>query len=404
LLIAGYFFIKLQTYIKYIPKNNMKIINSTREFLKQESASGIVMIFFALLAIILANSPLNQYYQNFINYSLKSETFETMKLKQFTKDILMVFFFFLIGLELKREACEGFLKEKSQILLPLLAAIFGMAVPAAIFYLFNYQIPELLHGWAIPSATDIAFAVCILLLVTKNFPNSAKVFLLAVAIFDDLGAILIIAFFYSTGVKILALVIAGLLVVTLFLLHKFKIKLLTPYMIFGGLLAYFLHSAGVHTTIAGVITALAIPFTDNNGNSPLKHFLHKFHYPVNFLILPLFAFVSAGVSFYGLSMEQIFASVPLGIACGLFFGKQIGIFGISFLAIKFGIAKKPEGASWIDIYIVSIIAGIGFTMSLFVGMLAYSDPILQEEVKFGVLVGSIASTIFALLVAKLAKR
>lgn len=381
----------------------MKLLKSTREYLQHESASGVVMIFFAILAILFANSQFSATYNNFIDYPLPA--FSGLLLKNFVKDVLMVFFFFLVGLELKREGCEGFLKNKSQIFLPLIAAIFGMVVPAAIFYIFNHQTPDLLHGWAIPSATDIAFAVCILLLVTKNFPNSAKIFLLAIAIFDDLGAILIIAFFYSAGVNLLYLGVCAALVLVLFLLNKFTVRVFAFYLITGGLLAYFLHAAGVHTTIAGVITALAVPYKhDAKGNSMLKKLIHKIHLPISFFVLPLFAFVSAGVSFAGLDATKLFSSVPAGIALGLFIGKQIGIFGSSFICIKLGLAKMPEGSNWLDIYIVSVLAGVGFTMSLFVGQLAYSGAELQEQVKIGVLAGSIASSLFALILAKISTR
>jgi NhaA family Na+:H+ antiporter len=375
------------------------------DFMKTESASGIVMIAFAVLALIAANSPWSGLYKEFINTSIGfgiNEAAAAEPLKVWVKDILMVFFFLIVGLELKREMREGFLSRRDQILLPLLAAAGGMFAPAVIFFAFNHGHPANLAGWAIPSATDIAFALCVLMLVGRNIPPAVKIFLLAIAIFDDLGAILIIAAFYNSSLAFtpLILALAGFLLLTL--LNRQNVTALAPYMLTGVYLWFCLYHSGIHTTIAGVAVGMAIPMRDKDRlhHSPLNHAMHLLHPWVSFVVLPIFAFTSAGVSFAGMQASDLLQPLPLGIALGLFFGKQIGIFGTAWLLVTMRLASKPEGASWMHIYGVSIIAGIGFTMSLFIGLLAFSDPQIQEMVKVGVIFGSLLSTLGGFIVLR----
>ncbi len=380
-----------------------------RKFMQMESASGIVMIFFALLAIIAANSPFSVFYKEFVNAPISfgfKDNLATEPVKNWVKDILMVFFFLIIGLELKREMCEGFLSKRDQIVLPLIAAAGGMIVPALIFLGFNYNHPETISGWAISSATDIAFALAILSLLGKGIPPAVKIFLLAVAIFDDLGAILIIASFYNTGLTILPLVLACVGIVALFLLNRSNVSLITPYMLIGIFLWFCFHHSGIHTTLAGVIVGLAIPMrdADDKHHSPLNSCMHFLHPWVSFLVIPVFAFTSAGIDLKGLSLSSFLEPLPLGIALGLFAGKQIGIFGTSWILIKTKLVSMPDSTQWKHLYAVSIIAGIGFTMSLFIGMLAFSDTHLQELAKVGVICGSLLCIIWGGIVLKFVLR
>jgi Na+:H+ antiporter, NhaA family len=374
-------------------------------FFKTESSGGLITIMAALIALIASNGSSAEWYQSFINTPITigyAEQSMTETLANWVKDVLMVFFFLLVGMELKREMLTGFLSDKKQILLPLLAAIGGMIVPAAIFMLINHETPQNWNGWAIASATDIAFAICILTLAGKGIPPALKIFLLAIAIFDDLGAILIIAIFYSGKlaiVPLLGVLGCGLL---LFVLNKLRIMLTIPYILAGIILWFCLHASGIHTTIGGVMVGMAIPLRNpkNAAYSPLNHFMHTLHPWVNFLILPIFAFVAAGVNLQTMNVNSLLSPLPLGITLGLFIGKQIGIFFSSWLIIKSGMAKLPENTNFQQIYGVSIIAGIGFTMSLFIGNLAFADPLMQEQVKLGVLSGTALSTIFGWLVLR----
>jgi NhaA family Na+:H+ antiporter len=380
-----------------------------REFMETESASGVVMIVFALLAILAANSPFSALYKDFVSSPISfgfKDAVVAEPLKNWVKDILMVFFFLIIGLELKREMCEGFLSKRDQILLPLFAAIGGMAAPAAIFFLFNHAHPETIHGWAIPSATDIAFALAVLTLLGKGIPPAVKIFLLAVAIFDDLGAILVIAAFYNSGLALAPLLLAALGIAALWLLNRTKVVVMTPYMLLGVFLWFCFYHSGIHTTLAGVIVGLMIPMRDpaDPKDSPLNRCMHFLHPWVSFIVLPIFAFTSAGVDLKGLTPESFLEPLPLGIALGLFIGKQIGIFGTSLVLIKSKLVAMPEAASWKHLYAVSIIAGIGFTMSLFIGMLAFSDPHLQEMVKVGVISGSLLCIVWGAVVLRMIKK
>ena len=388
------------------PKRGSIIPRRIREFMETESAGGIIMMLFAALAIVIANSPFADLYRHFISTPLTlsfNESVYSEPLKHWVKDVLMVFFFLLIGLELKREMVEGFLSKRDQILLPLFAALGGMAIPAFIFLSLNYQHPDTIHGWAIPSATDIAFALAVLSIAGKGIPPSVKLFLLAIAIFDDLGAIMVIALFYNTDLSVFPLLLATGGAVVLYALNRLGVTLILPYLLVGTFLWFCFHHSGIHTTLAGVIVGFAIPLhnTKRQDHSPLGDCMKLLHPWVSFMILPLFAFTSAGVDLSGLSAETLFSPLPLGIALGLFIGKPIGIFGVSFLLIKYGKVSMPESARWRDLYAVSVIAGVGFTMSLFIGMLAFSTPLIQEWVKAGVLSGSMLCIIWAALIMRL---
>lgn len=380
-----------------------------REFMETESASGVVMIAFAVLAVLAANSPFSAMYKELVGAPITfgfQDSMATHALKDWVKDILMVFFFLIIGLELKREMCEGFLSKRDQIILPLMAAAGGMAVPALIFFGFNHGSPETVHGWAIPSATDIAFALAILTLLGKGIPPAIKIFLLAVAIFDDLGAILVIAAFYNTGLAVMPLLLAAGGIAALAILNRAHIAVITPYILVGIFLWFCFYYSGIHTTLAGVIVGLMIPMRDKDDkhHSPLNSCMHFLHPWVSFVVLPIFAFTSAGVDLKGLTFSSFLEPLPLGIALGLFIGKQIGIFGTSWLLIKTKLVSMPDATQWKHLYAVSIIAGIGFTMSLFIGMLAFSDPHLQEMVKVGVISGSLLCIVWGGIVLRYVTR
>ena len=382
---------------------------SINKFFKSEISSGIIMISAAVLAMILANFSTAHWYVSLVNTPIEigfGEQTIVEPLKQWVKDVLMIFFFLLVGMELKRGMLEGALSNKKQILLPLLAAAGGMIVPAIVFLLINHDIPQHWNGWAIPSATDIAFALCILMLVGKHIPTTLKIFLLAIAIFDDLGAILIIALFYSGKLAILPLAIAAAGIAALYALNRTRIVSIYAYMTIGMVLCFSLYQGGIHTTIGGVIVGMAIPLSDhkNKSNSPLKNCIHILHPWVNFLILPIFAFTAAGISLTNFSPKLMTEPLLLGAALGLFIGKQIGIFGSTWLVVKSGFANLPKETNWKQIYGVSIIAGMGFTMSLFIDMLAFSDPIMQEQAKIGIVAGSLISAIFGWAVLRSAKK
>lgn len=343
------------------------------------------MLTAAILAIILANTNGAGFYDNFTDLT-----------KHIVNDWLMVIFFLAIALELKAEMFGGMLSNFKQILLPLLAAIGGMAVPALIYTQLN-STSGALRGWAIPTATDIAFALSILLIFGRKLPPSLKIFLLAIAIFDDLGAIGIIAFFYSDTLAMLPLGFAVLTIAALFMLNNSNNDNPKVYLLLGTLLAFLLHKTGIHTTIAGVITGLMIPKKCN------KKLMHELHPYTTFIIVPIFAFVNAGISFGGITIDHLFNRITLGIAFGLFIGKQIGIFGMSYIAIKSKLAILPKDATWRDIHIISVIAGIGFTMSLFISILAFPEDFMQEEAKFGVILGSALSALLGILLLRLRK-
>jgi len=388
--------------------NTQKISLSLKNLSQHDSAGGILLVFVAMLAMILANSPLASIYEGFLAIPLQIRVGDldiAKPLLLWVNDGLMAIFFFLVGLEIKREILSGHLSSPSQVVLPGIAAIAGIAVPALIYFGMNQYDAAAVKGWAIPSATDIAFALGVFTLFGSRVPISLKLFLLSVAIFDDLGAILIIAFFYSSELSTLSLAVAGSGLALLFFLNRFSVRSQAAYILVGVVVWVAVLKSGVHATLAGFVVALFIPLTvKNHGGHPmLKYMEHSLHPWVAFLILPLFAFANAGVSLTGVSIDALLNPIPMGIAAGLFIGKQVGIFGACWLAIKLGIAKLPEGSTWIQFYAVSVLCGIGFTMSLFIGSLAFEgqSAAYLVEVKLGVLVGSLLSALLgSVLIAR----
>ncbi len=376
-------------------------------FFKLEAASGLILLISAILALVISNSNFSELYFNTLNeyifiginnFGLK------LSLLHWINDALMAIFFFFVTLEIKREFLQGELSSRKQAILPIVGAVGGMLVPALIYIYINIKTPETLNGWAIPSATDIAFSLGILSLLGSRVPLSLKVFLTALAIIDDLGAIVIIAFFYSGD---LSLKYLGLILITfifLIVLNRFSVKKFIPFMILGLFLWFFTYKSGVHATIAGVLLASVIPHRKKEHDfSLLVKIEHSISPYVAFGIMPLFAFANAGVSLDGLSFSSLLLPVPLGILMGLFVGKQIGVFIFSFIAIKLGFAQIPSNSNWVSFYAVGILTGIGFTMSLFVGNLAFVENIQYiDGVKIGVLSGSLLSTIFGYFLLLLA--
>jgi NhaA family Na+:H+ antiporter len=370
-----------------------------REFFKLEASSGIMLLLAAALALIVSNgSYSDEYFLILKRYiTLGTESFGLkLSVLHWINDVLMAIFFFFVSLEIKREFLQGELSNPKQALLPIIGAVGGMAVPAFFYIIVNYSDSTTLNGWAIPSATDIAFSLGVLSLLGKRVPVSLKVFLTALAIIDDLGAIVIIAFFYSGNIQIIYLLLMLAAIIILILFNRFKVNSFLPYLIVGIFLWDFTHQSGVHATIAGVLLALTIPHnTKVNKNSLLLKLEHGLAPYVAFGIMPIFAFANAGVSLEGLTLATLLNPVPLGIVLGLFFGKQIGVFVLSYLSVKLKIADKPSGSTWPAFYAVSILTGIGFTMSLFVGNLAFANNMeYMDGVKIGVLAGSLLSTLF----------
>ncbi|MEM6901976.1 MAG: Na+/H+ antiporter NhaA [Pseudomonadota bacterium] len=386
-----------------------------KDFLKTEAAGGIILMITAAVALIISNSALSGAYTGLLDTKI---TFAIAGLVNIDKplllwinDGLMAIFFLLVGLEIKRELLIGELSSWKKSSLPVFTAIGGMAIPAAFYVAVNWGNPDTINGWAIPAATDIAFALGILALLGSRAPASLKIFLLALAILDDLGAITIIAVFYTEDVKMQALAVAGVSLVVLAALNLSGVKRLTPYMLVGLILWTAVLKSGVHATLAGVALAFCIPLKSKTDvdtdaitkhDSPLESLEHTLHYFVAFVVLPVFAFANAGVSLAGLEPAALLEPVPLGILLGLFFGKQVGVVGFGYLAIKTKIATLPEGVNWWQFYGVSMLAGIGFTMSLFIGNLAFSDPALATDVRLGVLSGSILSAICGYMILRLA--
>ena len=375
------------------------ITNSFKWFFKLEAASGLVLLFSAIIALIISNSSyaefyfetLNQYlFIGINNFGLK------LSVLHWINDALMAIFFFFVTLEIKREFIQGELSNIKQAMLPIIGAVGGMLVPALIYVLINFGDAETINGWAIPSATDIAFSLGVLSLLGSRVPLSLKVFLTALAIIDDLGAILIIALFYSgdLSIKYLSLVLVSFII--LLLLNKFNIKKFLPYLIVGIFLWDFTHNSGIHATIAGVLLAATIPHRKKEKDySLLIKLEHAISPYVAFGIMPLFAFANAGVSLEGLSFSSLLNKVPLGILLGLFVGKQVGVFLFSYVSIRLKFAQMPSNTSWYNFYGVGVLTGIGFTMSLFVGNLAFVENMQYlDGVKIGVLTGSLLSTLF----------
>jgi NhaA family Na+:H+ antiporter len=380
-------------------------ISVVQKFVQLESASSIILLASAIMALLISNSPLAALYEGLLNLPF-GITFGayglTKPLILWINDGLMAVFFFLIGLEIKREILEGELSSVAQIALPGFAALGGMAVPALIYCALNWQHPDNLPGWAIPAATDIAFAVGILGLAGSRVPLSLKVFLLALAILDDLGAIIIIAFFYTANLSLLSLALAGLGLAALIVLNRCNVSRLAAYVLIGIFMWVCVLKSGVHATLAGVALAFTIPIRDRKrpDRSLLRRCEHALHPWVGFAIMPIFAFANAGVSVQGLGLNIATEPVGLGIAFGLFIGKQLGVMLMVALCVGLGFARLPQGASWSQMYGVAILTGIGFTMSLFIGTLAFGDNLRAAEVRLGVLAGSILSGVIGYLVLR----
>lgn len=369
-------------------------ISVLRAFLDNASAGGIVLMFAAALAILVANTPLANAYHDGLHAYVGG-----LSVQHWINDGLMAVFFLLVGLEIKREVIDGQLSTWSRRILPGSAAIGGMVGPALVYLAFNLGPTGHPNGWAIPAATDIAFALGVLSLLGPRVPMTLKVFLTALAIIDDLGAVIIIALFYTSSLSLMALAAAAALVVALVAMNRMGVRSLWPYLLLGAALWFFVLQSGVHATLAGVVLALTIPLRPSpkrpdDMESPLHQLEHGLQPWVTFLILPIFGFANAGVSFAGMSVAQLADPVPLGIAAGLVLGKQAGVFAAAALVIRAGWAELPMYATWRQLYGVSLLCGIGFTMSLFIGLLAFpGSPLLQDEVKLGVLLGSLISAV-----------
>ncbi len=382
-----------------------KLGNALQEFIAQETSAGIILFCAAVAAMVAINSALNPYYLAFLDIpvAIQFGGLEIAKpLALWINDGLMAIFFFLVGLEVKRELLEGQLSSIEQAALPAIAAVGGMALPALVFLYFNWTIPENVNGWAIPAATDIAFALGVLALLGKHAPVSLKILLLAIAIIDDIGAIVIIALFYTAEVSGFSLLLAGGGTLLLFAMNRLGVIRTAPYILVGIFLWICVLKSGVHATLAGVIAALAIPLSAKDGSSPLKHLEHILHPWTVFLVLPIFAFANAGVSLAGLQIADLMAPLALGIAAGLVIGKQIGVFGFMYLATRIGLVKRPAGVTWLQLYGLACLTGIGFTMSLFIGNLAFVDPDQIETVKLGVISGSLISGVLGYCILRFA--
>jgi NhaA family Na+:H+ antiporter len=375
-------------------------------FFHHEAAGGLILMAAALAALLIDNSPLSWLYALFLDtpVGVRAGPLALEKpLLLWINDGLMAVFFFLVGLEIKRELLRGELSSRAQATLPAVAAAGGMAAPALIYVAFNIGDPVGLRGWAIPAATDIAFAVGVLALFGNRVPSSLKIFLLALAILDDLGAIVIIALFYTKHLSWLSLGLAGIGIAVLWALNRQGVTRLAPYLLTGVVIWICVLKSGVHATLAGVVVAFAIPLASRNEGEPtlLEQLEESLHPWIIFGVLPLFAFANAGVSLKGLSFAKLVEPVPLGIALGLFIGKPVGIFGVSWLAIKAGLAAKPEGASWAQLLGVGLLGGIGFTMSLFIGTLAFDEVDKAAQLRLGVLAGSLLSATAGYLLLRL---
>lgn len=377
-----------------------------RSFLDSESAGGLVLMAAAALALVVANSPLSDAYFHALHVYIGP-----LSLSHWINDGLMAVFFLFVGLEIKREVLDGQLSTWPRRILPGMGALGGMVAPALIFIWLNWDNPVVLRGWAIPTATDIAFALGVLSLLGNRVPASLKVFLAALAIIDDLGAVIIIALFYTGDIATLYLGASGAILLILFAMNRAGVMSLTPYMLLGLVLWFCVLNSGVHATIAGVALAITIPLRRSPGIehdlavSPLHRLEHALAKVVPFVVVPIFGFANAGVSFFGMSSHALIDPLTLGVSLGLVAGKLIGVFGTVVLLVKLGLADLPMRASWSHMLGVSLLCGIGFTMSLFVGLLAFADdPLLQSEVKLGILLGSFTAGILGALVLATASR
>jgi NhaA family Na+:H+ antiporter len=380
-------------------------------FFKLESAGGIILIFAAALALLLANTPLKTYYALLLDTPIEIRV-GALKIAKplllWINDGLMTVFFFMVGLELKRELLEGELSDRRKIILPAVGAVGGMVVPALIYIYLTTGDPVAMKGWAIPAVTDIAFALGILSLLGSRVPNGIKVFLTSVAIFDDIGAIFIIALFYTANISLLALLVVACCIPILFILNRRGVESKSLYLLVGIVMWVAMLKSGIHATLTGVILAMFIPLKSKTepDYSPLKSMEHDLHSVVAFFVLPIFAFANAGISLVNINSEEFFHPVPLGIATGLFIGKQIGVFGLCWLFIKLKITNLPSGMSWSSLYGTAILCGVGFTMGLFIGSLAFEETginLLFDE-RLGIILGSLTSGIVGYLVLRASLR
>ncbi|MEE2943766.1 MAG: Na+/H+ antiporter NhaA [Pseudomonadota bacterium] len=381
-----------------------KTLSRIQQFMQMEASAGLVLMGVAVLAMLFANTGLAELYTSVLDTNIRVGigTFEISKpALLWINDGLMAIFFFLIGLEIKREVLLGELSSFDKAILPIMAAIGGMAVPGLVFVMINLGTPENLNGWAIPAATDIAFALGVLALLGSRAPVALKVFLLAVAIIDDLGAIIIIALFYTSELSTNALTFSMLGFAGAVILNRMGIQRIAPYIIIGVIMWVFVLKSGVHATLAGVLIALTIPLKEKNGEKALLYKVeHALHPWVAYMILPIFAFANAGVSLAGLSVSDLTQPLTLGIAAGLFLGKQVGVVALTFIGVKSGIAKLPDGINWLHLYGVACLTGIGFTMSLFVGSLAFGADETMNAVRLGVIFGSVLSGLLGFAVLR----
>jgi NhaA family Na+:H+ antiporter len=391
-----------------ITRKSQQAIDLMREFFKLESASGLLLIGATVAAMVMANIPPALAVYDWVLGLHLTVTVGGLGVDKplllWVNDALMVFFFMLVGLELKREVVEGQLSRADQVVLPVLAAVGGLVVPAAIYWYINGEFPDQKNGWAIPTATDIAFALAMLSLLGSRVPLALKIFLTTIAIVDDIAAIVIIALFYTSALSVVSLGLAGMGILALAILNRSRVVRLAPYMLTALFIWLCVLKSGVHATLAGVIVAAFIPLRAGDDQSPARHLEHTLHPWVAFAVLPIFAFANAGVSFLGMGLGTITNGVPLGIILGLFFGKQIGVFGMVVLARLLRLAQLPEGTTWLQVYGVAVLCGIGFTMSLFIGTLAFEHGNfdLLGGVKIGVLIGSLLSAATGVLILHLA--
>lgn len=383
-----------------------RIQSTLRHFLDNEASGGIILMFVAALAIATANSPLADAYFHMLHVYIGP-----LSVLHWINDALMAVFFLLVGLEIKREMLDGQLSSWSRRILPGAAAAGGMLFPALIYIYFNWNNTAAIRGWAIPTATDIAFALGVLSLFGKRVPASLKIFLAALAIIDDLGAVVVIALFYTADLNLLALATAAIVVGNLVIFNRMGVKALWPYLVLGAVLWVLVFASGVHATLAGVILALTIPLKLTPGTpeaahaeSPLHRLEHKLHKPVAFVIVPIFGFANAGVSFVGVSLSVLTEPLTMGVAAGLLLGKLVGVLGTVALLVRLNLADLPAHASWAQMTGVALLCGIGFTMSLFIGLLAFNDPGVQDHVKIGILVGSLTSGILGAISLRVAGR
>lgn len=381
-------------------------VAALKDFLRLESSAGVLLVAATIVALIVSNSPLSGLYERLLNVPLVvalGDLVVDKPLLLWINDGLMALFFFLIGLEIKREILEGQLSSRDQLILPAAGALGGFVVPAAIYAAFNWGNPETMDGWAIPAATDIAFALGVLMLLGSRVPIGLKMFLTSIAIFDDIAAIVVIAIFYTQDLSLFALTAGVVGVSSLFVLNRLGVTRIAVYVTVGIIVWLCILKSGVHATLAGFAVACTVPLrTEGDRPPPLRHLEHSLHPWVAYMILPLFAFANAGVSFSGIDMEILFGSVSIGIAVGLFIGKQLGVFGIVWLAVKLKLAALPQGSTWMSVYGVTLLTGIGFTMSLFIGSLAFERGAFDHlaATRVGVLAGSILSAIAGYLVLR----